>query len=161
MLICIFIFIYYTIPWNFLIQFLTFSLDRIFSFSGNSSIQFIHNGDYILLINGNPFIITVNCTYIDLALIIAPLCWRLHQSIFRNLSRIVCITCLILLLNVLRIWVAIHFYQSGISWESIHNIPDIAIHIIIITTCALLALKVDLVLPVNKRKKFKHENEVR
>lgn len=142
--ICILMIIYYAIQWNFLRQFLAFSLERIFSYTGNSNIHFLHDDSYNLLVNGNPFILTSNCTYIDLALIIAPLCWRLDQSIRRNLSGIILITCLILFLNVFRIWAAIYFYQSGASWISAHNIPDIFIHLIIITMCTLSALNADL-----------------
>jgi hypothetical protein len=146
-MVCILVIIYFVFQWNFLIQFVTSALSKIFSFTSSSSILFTQNGESCLLVNGNLFIITRACTYIDLALTVAPLCWRLNNSIFRNLSVILLITFLILLMNIIRISGTVYFYLEGASWELIHHIPDISLRLIIVAISAFSALKADLALP--------------
>lgn len=143
-LIVTLLFIYNELPWDFLVQSLSSSLDSIFSFFGNSSVQYMMNNDHILQVNGIPFIITANCTYLDVALVAAPLCWRIQKGILMNLFRMVILMSLIQLLSLLRIWVAIHFYLAGASWEYLHDVPYVVLYIIIVATCSILALQVDL-----------------
>jgi exosortase/archaeosortase family protein len=149
--ICILVALFYAFQWNFLRHFFTFLLQKIFTISGTSTIFSLQNGDSYLFVKENPFNITAACTYIDLVLIIIPLIWRIQRSLIRNLSMIIVVVCLILALNVLRIWGTIYFYLAGVSWESIHHIPDVIIHVIIITVCVIFALKADLILPVKNQ----------
>lgn len=71
------------------------------------------------------FPITAECTYVDLALCMAPFFWRDHLSFRRNLIRLTVLALTVTCLNEVRVLWAILGTLRGHSWFTAHDLPDL------------------------------------
>lgn len=129
--------------WNFLIQAYLQILDKILIFLGVSYFYFAKDAENIILINGSSYHFTAECTYLELFFITFPFCIRFKQSIYVNLIRIIYLMTAIFLINIVRITIVAYFYNSDASWEYFHEIPDILIHIVLISLIVIMSLRTD------------------
>lgn len=136
--------IYYQFEWIWLRAGLFYIITGVFGFFGGIDISGFHYDNFYIVVEGRTFYVSPNCTYIDLAFIIAPFWWRFGQPFAKNAGRQILIFTLILSANVGRVWVAIYFFAKGFSWQLFHNLPDMGLHIIVIAISVILALKNDV-----------------
>lgn len=82
-----------------------------------------HVVGYELQVNGVPFAITRDCTYMEWVLYAFPLLWR-PGRIQTNMSCILAVVAGIWGLNLLRIWFSIIWNVAGVSWFWAHDFFD-------------------------------------
>ena len=136
--------LYFNLNWYFLREFLNNVIAKILDVSGQICISYNTENSYYMLINGYRYNITANCTYLDITFIIAPFCWRFQRQLFTNIIRLAWIALFIFIFNIIRIVIALYYYHLGYPWYMVHNLPDILIHIIVVTLFVCLAIRIDL-----------------
>jgi exosortase/archaeosortase len=100
-------------------------------------------GQSLLIVDGLWFAITPDCTYLDLMLIVAPLCWNLGVPIKRNVLRLGALIVAISVVNTARVIVALGSRADGASWFLAHNLPDMLICYPAITLAVIRAIVED------------------
>lgn len=136
--------LYYSLDWSGLREAVRGAVAVSLGFLGHSAVSVDNGGGFYLLVDGyRSFAITANCTYADLALVMAPFCWRLRTPLILNLARLAVISAAIMIVNIARVVLAIDLYQGGVSWSMAHLLPDIAIHSASIAVAVWLALGSD------------------
>lgn len=139
--------LYYNLNWYFLREVLNNVIAKILNISGQICITYNTGNSSYMLVNGNRYSITAHCTYLDLIFITAPFCWRYQLKLFTNLTRLAGFALVVFTFNIIRIIIALYLYHKGHPWDLVHNLPDILIHIIVITLCVCLAIRIDLFRP--------------
>ncbi|MBI5827483.1 MAG: hypothetical protein HZB22_07150 [Deltaproteobacteria bacterium] len=136
--------LYYALDWSGLREVVRGAVAVFLGLLGHRAVSVDNGGEFYLLVDGyRSFAITANCTYADLALVMAPFCWRLRTPLLLNLSRLAVISAAIMIVNIARVVMAIDLYQGGVSWSLAHLLPDIAIHSASIAAAVWLALRSD------------------
>lgn len=136
--------LYYSLDWSGLREAVRGAVAIFLNLLGHSAVSVDKGGGFYLLVDGyRSFAITANCTYADLALVMAPFCWRLRTPLILNLARLAVISAAIMIVNIVRVVLAIDLYQGGVSWGVAHLLPDIAIHSAFIAAAVWLALRSD------------------
>ncbi len=111
---------------------------------GHTAAAIDAGGDIYLFVDHNhTFELTTSCIYVDLVLISVPFWWRFQRPPSANAWHLAVLTISVLGFNVLRMALALHLFQSGISWQVAHNIPNILIYFAVIAATVLLALRSD------------------
>jgi exosortase/archaeosortase family protein len=136
--------VYFGLDWTLIQVFVRDAVTRLLGLLGHKTLSFdAVDGPYILVGFKNTFSITAHCTYIDFVLILAAFCWRFNTSLVVNLSRLLLMATVIMALNIIRIVLAIHFHQTGVSWFFAHNVPHWIIQLSMVIPAVLIALKTD------------------
>lgn len=136
--------LYYALDWSALREAVRGAVAVFLGFLGHSAVSVDNGGEFYLIVDGyRSFAITANCTYADLALVMAPFCWRLRTPLLANLARLAVIAVAVMIINIARVVLAIDLYQGGVSWSLAHLLPDIAIHSASIAAAVWLALVSD------------------
>lgn len=136
--------LYYSLDWAGLREAVRGAVAVFLGLLGHTAVSVDTGGGVYLLVDGyRSFAITANCTYADLALVVAPFCWRLRTPLILNLTRLAVISAAIMTVNIARVVMAIDLYQRGVSWSMAHLLPDIAIHSVSIAVAVWLALRSD------------------
>jgi hypothetical protein len=97
-----------------------------------------------LLVDGRTFLLSPNCTYIDFVLVLTPLLWRPHRPLRWNAGMLLAVGLFLALFNWTRVLFAIHVQiTTGLAWHSLHFWPDFLLHLGLITSVAIWALRTD------------------
>jgi hypothetical protein len=103
-----------------------------------------HESVPYLLVEGQTFLLSPNCTYVDFALVLTPLLWRPNRSWRWNLGLLLAIGFFLALFNWTRVLFAIHVHiTSSLSWRTLHFWPDFILHVGLISGAAICALWTD------------------
>lgn len=86
-----------------------------------------HDGFPALAVGGHVVFYTPECTYLGLVLILSPFLWVLGATPWKNAARIVGIGVVVLAVNLIRGWAAVHFTARGADWFYTHDVPNYAI----------------------------------
>lgn len=110
------------------------------------SVDMLELGTDLLLVfgSGHGFAIEASCTYSDLALVLAPFVWRFRLRLSSNLTRIAGVFAGVFVVNTVRVILALHLFENGISWQLAHRYPDLLIHVAAIGIAVVLAVRADL-----------------
>jgi len=100
-------------------------------------------GTVAMRVADKQFVISADCTYVDLFLVLAPFVWRVRQSVQRNLLRITATVAIVSVLNFLRVGLAIYYHAQGYSWFFVHELPDYLIYYPSIAIVTLMAFRED------------------
>lgn len=135
--------LYYAFDWHLLQaasqKFFTLGLTLIGD-APQSSIS----GPLLISLNAKFFGFNAHCTYFDLWLVLSPLVWRFSLPLRSNLLRLAILALIIAGLNTVRVVTAIHLYAiHDMSWNLVHYVPDLVLHLLIITAVSLRTLWVD------------------
>jgi hypothetical protein len=134
---------YYTVDWSPVQRVLTVLVASLLRALGHAVGIDWSGPDPALELSGRDFAVTANCTYMDLALVLAPLCWRARRGLYRNALVVALMSMAVLLLNPLRVVFAIHLTIKGAGWTYAHTVPDLTIHGVAISLAAILAFRSD------------------
>lgn len=105
---------------------------------------------YIRLEGGESFYISRNCIYLDLFLLTAPFLLSFRRSLLNNVLHLTAFFIIISTINIIRVFAAFCFYNSGVPWSICHSIPDIVLHISIVVFYVYRALKIDFKISNNR-----------
>lgn len=97
----------------------------------------------LLLVDGTLYRVTRGCTYLNLALILAPFVWRFGIRWSRNVLHLGLLFGGILALDVGRLAAAVHAHQAGWSWQLAHDWPNLALRWALVVPAVVLALRCD------------------
>jgi len=102
------------------------------------------SGDQIFLsVDGARFSILAACTYVDLALTLAPFTWRMGRPLGSNLMRVFSVILAVLAMNVARVVLAIHLHTTGAGWSLAHDAPDHVLYFTALFAALLLSARSD------------------
>lgn len=108
-------------------------------------------GSSCLGVDGTQFRITRGCTYINVAMTLAPFLWRFQNGLDRNLLWLLCWFVVIFAINIARLVFAAHFRLSEWTWSAAHDWPNQILRWSIVVPAVLLALRADRIPPPTAR----------
>jgi len=98
----------------------------------------------VLIVDGCTYSVTPDCTYADLILIIWPLLWLPSLSWAINVRRLMSAAALVLCLNLLRLFLTLHYAPHDGDEFLVHDIADALLYWPILGCVAVKAVRVDL-----------------
>jgi hypothetical protein len=135
--------LFYSTDWAFLRRLCRSAVGPVLVGLGHRTVASDSGGSIGLAVDGERFSISPDCTYVDLALVLAPFWWRSPRSVTSNLGRIAAGTAVVLGLNLLRITLAMHGLARGQPMWLVHDLPDLLVYWPVIGASVLLALRHD------------------
>lgn len=135
--------LYYALDWSQLQHALAIATATLSGIVGTSATAMQVGGDFLVVFDSGVAVVTPNCTYIDLAAIIALLTWQTQNSLAKNLAQAGLITVIVLTVNLLRSTAAIVGFDAGWSWFAAHALPDYLLYYVTVTIFAFLAIRND------------------
>jgi hypothetical protein len=134
---------YLRTDWTVLQKALRSHIARLLRRAGHRTTEADVDTALLLAVDAELYAITANCTYVDLALTLAPLYWRRELPWSTNARRLAVLAMAILLGNVVRTSLALHLTSSGVSWTWAHTVPDTLIRSLAVGGGVLSAVRDD------------------
>ncbi len=128
---------FYGIEWSWLRQLHVLWLQTALQALGCA----VQTGLHTLTVNGRPFAISPDCTYVDLILCGLPLLWRVNRRWTANLSVLAAYAVAVALVNLARVLYGVHAFSHGVSLFWSHDLPDYVLWYPALGVLALLWLR--------------------
>lgn len=96
-----------------------------------------------IVVDGQAFSITRDCTYLELFVWLAPFVWRRNSKLTMNLAVILLLLVMVSAVNFLRLMFTFCVYSRGASWFAAHDLPDLLIFYPTIAIAVLLSVRRD------------------
>jgi hypothetical protein len=90
------------------------------------------DGVPIVAIEGHWGAISAHCTMLDLAFVAAPFTVAAQVSLRRNIGRVLLVLIGVLLLALVRIWIADYLRIQGVPWAYAHDVPYVALYSVVL-----------------------------
>lgn len=125
--------LYYQVDWSWLARALADAVAGVLHLAGHSVALADDPGGAALVVarparDDQVFVVTANCTYADLVLTAAPLCWAAGLGLRRNLVRLGLLAAAVATLNLARLTWAVAAFAQGVAWRWAHQAPDLLVH---------------------------------
>lgn len=111
--------------------------------SGYNPISFVHEGSPALSVEGKVHYYTVECTYLDLLMVVLPFVWVFTENIRMNILRVGIAALVILGWNLVRCWAAVYLDVRGVNRFYAHDLPVYSSWSIAVVGAVLAAIRRD------------------
>lgn len=128
------------------------ALVALLSYTEVGVVASTHDGFPALAAGGRVFFYTPECTYVGLLLILSPFLWVFGIKWRKNAARIVGVGAVVISVNLIRCWAAVHGTARGADWFYAHDIPNYVIWLVAIPLAVIAAIRRDSLttMPANR-----------